>query len=92
MGPARGAAFINGCCNGSRQQIVDDLAMHIGESEIATFEPIRQCFVVDPQQVHHRRLEVMHVHEIFGNIVAELALSALWESRRWFLERCPRLG
>jgi hypothetical protein len=39
--------------SGSGQQIVHDFSMHIREPEIAAFEPIRQCFVVDPQQMHH---------------------------------------
>ena len=46
--------------------------MHIGQSKIPTLKSIRQAFVVDPQQVHDRRLKVMNVTRIFCHIKGQL--------------------
>ncbi len=46
--------------------------MHIREAEIAAL--ILECepLVIEPEQVQHRRIQVMHMHGIGGDIEAKL--------------------
>ena len=50
----------------SRQNLVDHSAMHVGQAEIAALEFVGQAFVVDAEQMPHRRLEV--VDGVFGRL------------------------
>ena len=46
--------------------------MHVGQTEMAALEFVGQAFVVDAQQVHDRRLEVVDVDGVFGRVVGEV--------------------
>ena len=50
----------------------DDLArFNTGEFEIETLVTERESFVVDPEQVKDRRVQVSHMNRIFFDVVAE---------------------
>src|SRR5262245_51769902 len=65
----------------SGQNFLHHVAVHIGQPEVAALEPEREPFVVDPQQVQHGRLEVVHVHRLVGNVVAEIVGGPVAEAR-----------
>lgn len=56
----------------SRQDVVNELAVHIGQSIITTLETIGQLFVVEPKQVQNGRVQVMHVHRVLRDIEPQL--------------------
>lgn len=45
--------------------------MNIGQSVASTLESIRKSFVIDSEEVHHRRLDIVDVNRIFGDVVSE---------------------
>src|SRR5688572_28308654 len=46
----------------SRQQRLDDFAMHIRQSEVAALMMRGQFFVIKSEQMQNRCLQVVHVH------------------------------
>src|SRR5215211_495547 len=56
----------------SRQQGLNHLAVHVGQAEVAALEAEGQLLVVDPKQVQQRRLEVVDVDGVLGDVVAEV--------------------
>ena len=56
----------------SRQQLRHDIAMHIGQAEIAALEAIGQLGVVEAEQVQDRGVEVVDVDFVGGRVEAEL--------------------
>ena len=46
--------------------------MHVGQSEVATGITIRQPRVIDPHQVQHGRVQVMHVDSVFDRVHPEI--------------------
>src|SRR6266498_3397178 len=58
--------------HGSGQQLLNQFAVYIRESIISSLESIGQLLVIDPQQVKHGRMEVMHVHRVRQHVVAEV--------------------
>jgi len=57
---------------GLRQQGLHHLAMHVRQPVVSALELERQPLVVDAQQVEQRRLQIMNVNPVRGNVVAEL--------------------
>ena len=55
-----------------RQQGLHDVAVHVGEAVAAALVLERELLVVDAQQVQQRRLEVVDVHRVADDVVAEL--------------------
>ena len=49
----------------------DNLPVYVGQTEIATLEPVRQLSVVKAEQMQNGCMQVMHVDFILGNIEAE---------------------
>jgi len=47
---------------GSRQNLIDHSAMHVGQTEVAALEFVGQAFVVDAQQVQHQCLPSCLTH------------------------------
>ena len=45
----------------SCQNSVYHFSMHIGQPVIASLEAVGQLLVIEAQQVHHRRMQVMHL-------------------------------
>lgn len=48
--------------HGSRKNIMHDASMNIRQAIAAALKFICKLFVVDSQQMHNRRLKVMHMH------------------------------
>lgn len=46
--------------------------MNIGQPIVAALKPICQFEVIDAKQVQHRGLQVVHVHRVFSDVVAEI--------------------
>ena len=47
------------------------MAVDIGQAVVSSLKAVGQLFVVKPKKVHPGRLEVMHVHWIFGYTEAQ---------------------
>ena len=52
----------------SGQDIFDDVAVNIGQSEVAALKAVGQARVIEAEQVQQRRIEVMDVHGIYHGI------------------------
>ena len=53
------------------QNLVDHSAADVGQTEVAALETVGQPFVVDAQQMQHRGVQVVDVHDVFDGVVAE---------------------
>lgn len=53
------------------QNFADDLAVNVGQTEIAAAVAIRQQFVVNTQQVEHGRPEIVNGRDILHGVVTE---------------------
>src|SRR5262245_56589585 len=49
-----------------RNQLVDQLAVHVGEAKVAPRVAVRQLFVVEAQKIQECRVQVMHVNFVFN--------------------------
>src|SRR5262249_10266465 len=65
----------------SRQDLLHDLAVDIGQAEIAALEFEGQFQMVDAHQVQHRRVQVVNVHDVLGGVVAEFVGLAVADTR-----------
>lgn len=55
-----------------RQNVIDDFPMHIRQTKIAACMMEGEAFVVETQTVQDRRLQVMDVDRIFGDVESEV--------------------
>ena len=46
------------------------MAMYVGQPKVATLELVRKAFMVDAQEVHHRRVKIVNMHAIGLDVVA----------------------
>src|SRR5258707_14935680 len=53
------------------------MTMHIGEAKITSAKPVSEPFVVDSEQVEHRRVEIVHSTNILCGIVAKFVCRAV---------------
>src|SRR5262245_5279536 len=53
-------------------ELPDDLTAHVGEPEGPALVPIGELGVIEAHQVEDRRVEVVHVHRVLGDVVPEL--------------------
>ena len=64
--------FRKGCRIGrpqySGQELRGEVAVHVGQPELAALELVRQPGMVEAQEVEHRGLEVVHVHLVFRHV------------------------
>ena len=51
----------------SRQQVVDDSSMHIGQAIVTTGVAVGQPCVIDSQQVQNGRMKIVHMDTILGD-------------------------
>src|SRR5262252_9469849 len=58
------------CASG--ENALDDGSENVGQTEVAALEPERQFGVVDAEQVQQRRLEVVDVDRVLGDVVTEV--------------------
>src|SRR5437867_11840266 len=66
---------------GSGDQAVDDVAVYVGEAEVAALELVDQLLVVDAQQAEHGGVEVMDVDGVFDDVVAVVVGLAVDQAR-----------
>ena len=64
-----------------RQNPVHHFAGHVGQPEVAALVAVGEPLVVDAQQVQHRGVQVVDVHDVVDGVVAELVGRAV--------ARCP---
>src|SRR5260221_20361 len=64
----------------SNDNLLRDYAGHIGQPEIPTAVAKSQSFVVEPEQVEHRRVKVVNVHAVLNRVIADLIGCAVNES------------
>ena len=55
-----------------RQQLRHDLAVHVGQAEVAALEAVGQLRVVEAEQVQDRRVQVVDVDLVLDRVEAEL--------------------
>ena len=54
-----------------RQDLLHHIAVHVGEAEVAAGVAVGEAFVVEAEEVEHRRVEVVDVHDVFDGAEAE---------------------
>ena len=59
------------------QDWFDHMAMHIGESEMASLIVVGQAFVIDPQKVEDGRVKIMNMNSAFRDTVRVLVRLAV---------------
>src|SRR5207247_3642569 len=57
--------------------LIEDLSMHIRESERAALVAISQPLVVEAQQMQHRGVQIVHVHRLRDDVLAKFIRSAV---------------
>ena len=65
----------------SRQDRLHDVAGDVGQAVVAALELERQPRVVDAQAVQHRRVQVVDVDRVAGDVVAEVVGLAVGHAR-----------
>src|SRR4051794_20308323 len=63
----------------SGEDALDDLAVHVGEAEVAARVAVGEPGVVQAHQVEDRGVEVVDMHGVFGHAVAQLVGAAVAE-------------
>ena len=61
----------------SGNNLLDDVTMHIGQSEIPTGVAIRELRMVKSHQVQNRGVQIMNMNPVFHSSVAELIGAAV---------------
>lgn len=56
-------------------------AVNVGQAKIAALEAVRQSFVVDAQAMQNGGIEIVDVHGIFDDVVAEIVGFAVNDTR-----------
>src|SRR5215471_14332871 len=63
-----------------RQDVLYDLALHIGQPEIPSRVAVSQLLVIDAKKVEHCRVQVMNGDAILNRLESELVGGAIGES------------
>src|SRR5688500_14704772 len=53
------------------EQLLDDVAVDVGETEVTTLETVRQLLVIEPELVQDRGVEVVDVDLVPSDVEAE---------------------
>ncbi len=61
----------------SGEDAFDDLAVNVGETELAALVTVREGFVIDAAEVHDGGLHIMHMHRVFGDVPCEIVSLAV---------------
>ena len=61
--------------------LLDDLPMHVGQPEVAAGVVEGELLVVEAEQVQDRRLEVVDVDGVLGDVEAQVVGRAVGRSR-----------
>src|SRR5437899_7908 len=62
------------------EESMHDPPVHVGEPVVAALELERQPRVVDAQAMQHRCVQVMNMHRVANNVVAEIVRLAVSQS------------
>ena len=65
---------------GSREHFVNNLAMHVGQTEVSSGVAIRETFVVKAQQMQDRCVQVVNVHSVLNGLETEFVRGAVHHS------------
>lgn len=49
---------------------LDEFAVDVGEAHVAAAEAVSELGVIDPHQVHHRGVQVVHGALVFDRLIA----------------------
>ncbi len=93
MGASKGRRLFLDASSG--KQITNHLAMDVGQPIPAALVFEDQPLMVDAQQVHQRRLEVVYVHRVAGDVVAEfvrLTIGKAWLDAAPVIQRVKQRG
>ena len=63
------------------QDILDDLAVHISQAEIASLMPECQLLVINAQAMQDRGIKIMDMNRILGHVIAKIIGLAINDSR-----------
>ena len=55
-----------------RQQLGNQISVHVGQPEVAALEPVGEPGVVEAQQVQDRGLQVVDVDRVFDDVEAQV--------------------
>ena len=53
-----------------RENLFDEFAMDVGESELAALKAVSEAFVIDAEEMENRSVEIVDVDRVFEDIVA----------------------
>lgn len=65
----------------SGQNLFNDLAVNVGQAEITSLETVGQTLVVDSQAMQDRCVQVMNVHGLVRDIIAEIVRLSMNHTR-----------
>src|SRR5262245_35342626 len=65
----------------SGEDVLDDAGLfNAGQPYVESAEAIAEPLVVDPEQVQNRGVQIVQVHRIFGDVVAEVVGAAVFDA------------
>jgi hypothetical protein len=64
----------------SRQDVGDDVAVHIGEAEVAVSVAVGQSFVVQPAQMQDGGVQIVHRADVRHSMDTKLIFAAIFGS------------
>ena len=56
----------------SGEELLDKLAVDVGEAEVPALEPVGQLGVIKPEEMQQSRVQVMDMHLVLGGVEAEV--------------------
>ena len=56
------------------------MTVDVGQAVISALEAIREAFVIETKQVHHRSLEIVHMNFVLGDAETEFVGAAVFKS------------
>src|SRR5206468_13093487 len=54
------------------EHFAHDISGNVGQTEIASLEFVGELFVIDAQEIQHRRVQIVYVHDILDGVVTEV--------------------
>src|SRR5205814_2841237 len=60
----------------SGEKLLHYVPCHVRQPEVAALEAVRQPGVIEPQEMENGGMQIVHVHRIFNDVVAELVGAA----------------
>ena len=63
------------------QQLLHDISVDVGESEIPSLEAISKSLVIEPQQMKDRGLQIVDMYRVGGDVESKIVGGAVGEPR-----------